>query len=654
MGATNGEGSDSKLAQLREAMAAADNGAGVAAYIIPTEDPHMSEYAPCHQERRRFISGFTGSAGTAVVTATEALLWTDGRYWLQAEEELSSEWILKKADAPGVPDLPAWLVGNLPAGSRVGVDPFLHTIDGARKLEKALDAAGLTVVAVSGGNLVDKVWTSQPQPRSAKLRVHPTEKAGVSVEAKLKLIREDLKKHRVGAALIVALDEVAWLLNLRGADVDYNPIFISYVLVLPNAVTLYVDSAKVTTEVAEHLAGASVTVQPYEKVLEDIQELAAGGTRIWMDPAQVNIALSRGALEAHSTRGTKRKADAVEGDDVAHQAAATETLGVVLEMRSPVTLRKAVKNDVELEGMREAHLRDAVAIVQFLQWLDDEIAGGGTVSEVEVDERLTARRRAQPGFMDCSFPTIAGEGPHGAVIHYRATPATSRAVTKDSHLLIDSGGQYDVGTTDITRTMHFGEPTAHQRQCFTRVLRGHIALDTAVFPPGTPGLALDTLARTALWSAGLDYRHGTGHGVGAALNVHEGPISISKRTYITEPLLEGMVLSNEPGYYEDGSFGVRIENLMTVTQAATEHTFGGAPFLTFARLTLVPLQAKMIDQSLLSEKELDWVDKYHEEVWSKVSPRLEGQDGPCNWLFNHTRKLSRKAGATADKTLVAA
>jgi len=630
MGATaNGaSGGDPKLVALREKMAAADDGAGVAAYIIPSEDPHMSEYAPAHQERRRFISGFTGSAGTALVTTDQAHLWTDGRYWLQAEKELGADWTLQKADVAGVLELPAWLAKNLPSGSRVGVDPFLHTIDGARKLQKALKDSGLTLVPVVGGNLVDAVWADQPAASSATLRVHPTKLAGASVQDKLQLLRNDLSEQGVGAVIITALDEVAWLLNLRGGDVDYNPIFISYAIVTPEAATLYIDSAKVTAEVSEQLEGAGVEVQPYEQVLQDVEGLAAAGTRIWMDPSQVSLAISKAALDAAASRGQKRKAE--------DQAPAQP----VLEARSPVTLRKSVKNEAELAGMREAHLRDAVAIVQFLQWLDDQVAGGATVSEVEVDRHLTARRQAQTGFVDCSFPTIAGEGPNGAIIHYRAAEPTCATVTKDSHLLIDSGGQYDVGTTDITRTMHFGEPTAHQKACFTRVLQGHIALDSAVFPPGTPGLALDTLARRSLWAAGLDYRHGTGHGVGAALNVHEGPISISKRTYITQPLLAGMVVSNEPGYYEDGSFGCRIENLLVIKDATTEHVFGGQPFLDFERLTLVPLQAKMIDLSLLTDQEKRWVDQYHEEVWAKVSPRLEGQTEPLEWLRKHTQPLA--------------
>jgi Xaa-Pro aminopeptidase len=626
-GANGSAATDPKLTALREAMSAANGGQGVHAYIVPSEDPHMSEYAPVHQERRRYVSNFTGSAGTALLTEDKALLWTDGRYFLQAEQQLGPDWTLQKADTPGVLDLPTWLAKNMPAGARVGVDPLLHTIDGARKLQKALEGAGHELVPVSGGNLVDAIWSDRPQAPMAKTRVHPTKLAGVSVQDKLKLVREDLKEQKVGALIVTALDEVAWLLNLRGGDVAYNPIFISYVIVTPDTATLYVDSAKITTEVAEHLADAAVTVQPYEKVLEDVEAAAEAGTRIWMDPSQVSFALAQAASGASAKRGTKRKADG--------GAASPEP---VLEARSPVTLRKAIKNETELDGIREAHLRDAVAIVEFLTWLDEKIAGGATITEVEVDEKLTARRAAQQGFNDCSFPTIAGAGPNGAIIHYRAEAKTAGTVDKDTHLLIDSGGQYDCGTTDITRTMHFGQPTAHQKRCFTRVLQGHIALDSAVFPPGTPGLALDTLARKALWADGLDYRHGTGHGVGAALNVHEGPHSISKRYYITQPLQAGMIVSNEPGYYEDGNFGVRIENLLTIKEADTKHQFGGKAFLNFDRLTVVPLQQKMIDMEVLNDAEKAWVDAYHKEVWEKVSPRLSG--APLEWLKSHTQPLS--------------
>ncbi|PNH10857.1 putative Xaa-Pro aminopeptidase P [Tetrabaena socialis] len=637
---------DPKLSALRAAMAAADGGRGVAAYLAPTEDPHMSEYPPACLKYREFITNFTGTAGTAVVTTDAALLWTDGRYFLQANTELGPEWTLMKAGTPGCPDLEDWLALNLPDGARVGIDPWVHTVNSVRTLQRKLDDAGKVLVPLlEDGNLISKVWADQRPPApDAPLRVHPLRWAGEDLAAKLVRMREQMRQAGAAALLVSSLDEVAWLTNTRGGDVDHNPVALSYALLTPGAATLYVDAAKVVPPVAEQLQAAGVQVKPYDGLLADVSAVAASGERLWLDPARVSYAVYQAAAKAASEAASKKRPREEEGGAAAngHKAAAAPRGFRPVELASPVVGAKAIKNAAELEGMREAHLRDAVAVSQFMVWLQAKVAEGVTVTEVEVDEALTGFRAAQPGFVETSFSTIAGAGPNGAIIHYRAQPGTCRSVDASTLLLLDSGGQYDCGTTDITRTVHTGTPTDHQRRCFTRVLQGHIALDSAVWPEGTPGAALDTLARTALWREGLNYRHGTGHGVGAALNVHEGPQSISSRAHITTPLQAHMVCSNEPGYYEDGSFGVRIENLVVVVEKETPFRYGGQQYLGFARLTLVPLQAKMIDTGLLSPEEVAWVDAYHHEVWQQVSPRMQDQPALLKWLQANTRPLAEQ------------
>jgi Xaa-Pro aminopeptidase len=384
-------------------------------------------------------------------------------------------------------------------------------------------------------------------------------------------------------------------------------------------------------------------------MLGDVKQAAASGNKIWADPSKVSFAITTAAIEAAKAaaggsrgKGSPRKRPRTENGAASSPSAADDAAvakKLFVEQPSPITAAKAIKNQAELAGMVEAHMRDAVALAKFFSFTESQVAAGKSFTEVEVDEELTKRRAEQEGFIEASFPTIAGEGPNGAIIHYRAQPGTCRTVGKDSLLLLDSGGQYECGTTDITRTMHFGQPSDHQRECFTRVLQGHIALDEAVFPETTPGLALDTLARMHLWRIGLNYRHGTGHGVGAALNVHEGPMSISTRTYITTPLEAGMIVSNEPGYYEDKAFGIRVENLLHIIEANTPFRYGGQSYFGFERLTFVPIQRKMIKLEVLSQPEVDWVDSYHKEVWEKVSPRLQDDQQALQWLKTNTAPL---------------
>jgi Xaa-Pro aminopeptidase len=622
---------DPKLVKLRQLLASAESGTGVDALIVPSEDPHMSEYPPECDARRSFISNFDGSAGTVVITAAAAALWTDGRYFLQAETQLGPDWTLMKAGTAKVPEIHEWLISNLPENARVGIDPTCHTIEAAEKLAKQLAATGRSLVPLTS-NPVDAVWGSaRPAPPKAPLRIHALEWAGQTVAEKLEAARKEMTTAGAGALAVTMLDEVAWLMNLRGGDVAYNPVFLSYALVTIDSAILFVDSDKISPEVASHLADAGVVVKPYEEAFNDVKNLASQGVKIWMDPSKASFAMKTVAIESAAANRKREE----------NGNAKINSNNIVLEKPSVVTAAKAVKNEAELKGFHEAHARDGVALVKFFNWLEKTIESGVTLTECEIDTELTARRAAQAGFIELSFPTIAGANSNGAIIHYRPLPESCSIVDKTTLLLLDSGGQYDCGTTDITRTMHMGTPTEHQCTAFTAVLKGHICLDVAIWPEGTPGCALDTLARASLWKLGLNYRHGTGHGVGAALNVHEGPQSISTRFWNTTPLLPNMVCSNEPGYYEDGAFGVRIENLFVIVPAETKHKFAGE-YYTCDRLTVCPLQKKMIVKKDLTQDEISWVDQYHEHVYNVLAPRLEAEGGcaeELEWLKNATSPL---------------
>lgn len=597
--------------------------------------------------RRAYITGFTGSAGTAVVTKEKAALWTDGRYFLQAEKQLSRDWILMRSGNLGVPTTSEWLNDVLTPGSRIGIDPFLFSSDAAEELKEAISKSNHELVFIYDFNLVDEIWTEQrPSPPMEPLRVHDIKYAGVDISSKLSSLRSQLTEASCTAIVVSMLDEIAWLLNLRGNDVPRSPVFYSYLIVEHSSAKLFVDNPKVTKEVMAHLKMAGVELRPYTAVLSEIESLAARGTRLWLDSSSVNAAIvsvfnsacdrrigmvgnevkNRFGQETSSEDAQRKKNVQIEGPVVHYQA-------------SPISLAKALKNDAEVEGMRNSHLRDAAALAEFWAWLEDEIYKGVALTEVEVAEKLLEFRQKQTGFVDTSFDTISAYGPNGAIIHYNPHPESCSLVDDKNLFLLDSGGQYVDGTTDITRTVHFGEPSPRQKECFTRVLQGHIALDQAVYPERTPGFVLDVLARSSLWKVGLDYRHGTGHGVGAALNVHEGPQSISFRYGNLTALQKGMVVSNEPGYYEDYSFGIRIENLLHVKEANLPNSYGGIGYLCFEKLTFVPFQCKLVDLSLLSSAEINWIDDYHSEVWQKVSPLVD--DRAREWLWNNTRPLQQ-------------
>lgn len=632
----NNSEQDDKLRALRELFA--KPGIGIDAYIIPSQDAHQSEFiAECFM-RRAFISGFTGSAGTAVVTKDKAALWTDGRYFLQAEKQLSSNWVLMRAGNTGVPTTSEWLSDVLAPGCRIGIDPFLFSFDAAEELKEAISKKNHKLVYLYDLNLVDEIWKeSRPTPPNKPIRVHDLKYAGVDVSSKLASLRSELSGFGSSSIVVSMLDEIAWLLNLRGNDVPHSPVMYAYLIVEIDGAKLFVDESKVMSEVMDHLRYAGIELRPYDSILSEVESLAAQGACLWLDPSSVNAAIvntfKSSCDRCLKTSGNNSKTNA-KNFDGSHDRPMGPT---GLYRISPVSLSKAVKNHAELEGMRDSHLRDAAALAQFWFWLEEEINKGMKLTEVEVADKLLEFRLKQAGFIDTSFDTISASGANGAIIHYKPEPGSCSFVDVEKLFLLDSGAQYIDGTTDITRTVHFGEPTERQKECFTRVLQGHIALDQAVFPENTPGFVLDAFARSSLWKIGLDYRHGTGHGVGAALNVHEGPQSISYRYGNLTPLQKGMIVSNEPGYYEDHSFGIRIENLLCVNEVDTANRFGGIEYLGFERLTFVPIQSKMVDLSLLSISEIDWLNGYHSQVWEKVSPLLEGS--PRQWLWNNTRPL---------------
>ncbi|KAK4802914.1 hypothetical protein SAY86_001117 [Trapa natans] len=590
--------------------------------------------------RRAYISGFTGSAGTAVITKDKAALWTDGRYFLQAEKQLSSSWTLMRAGNVGVPTTSEWLNDVLAPGCRVGIDPFLFSFDVAEELKEAIAKKNHELVFLYNLNLVDEVWKgTRPKPPNKPIRIHDLKYAGLDAASKLSFLRAEIVEAGASAIIISMLDEVAWLLNLRGSDIPHSPVMYAYLLVRTDSAILFIDNSKVSPEVMAHLKNAGVELRPYDNVLSEIEGLAKEGAKLWMDTSSLNAAIVQtynSACDRYFGGNGNKKSKLRRNDSLKGQSKAPTGVYRV----SPISLAKAVKNDAELEGMRNSHLRDAAALAHFWVWLEGEMARGAKLTEVEVADRLLEFRSGQAGFIDTSFDTISGSGANGAIIHYKPEPGSCSVVDPEKLFLLDSGAQYIDGTTDITRTVHFGEPTSRQKECFTRVLQGHIALDQAVFPENTPGFVLDAFARSSLWKIGLDYRHGTGHGVGAALNVHEGPQSISYRYGNFTSLRQGMIVSNEPGYYEDHAFGIRIENLLCVSEVKTPNNFGGLAYLGFEKLTFVPIQTKMIELSLLSTEEVKWLNDYHAEVWDKVSPLLDGS--ARQWLLDNTQPLQKQ------------
>lgn len=579
--------SRANVARLRELMRAE----GLAAYLVPSADPHQSEYVPECWKRRAWLSGFDGSAGELLVTRDGAGLWTDGRYFLQAERELRGTGIrLFRAGERDVPTLETHLARILHRGEVLGVDPRVVSHSRAAALAAAAGRAGATLRPVER-NLVDAIWDQRPAPSRAFVALWPRRFAGESVGSKLRRVRKAMAAQGADAHLVTTLDAIAWLFNIRGADVEYNPVAIAYALVTAEGAELFIDVAKVPPAVRRHLERSAV-LRPYARVRGACRDLARRRRAVWVDPALTNS----WCMEALGSAAT-------------------------VLAPSPIARMKARKNATELAGMRAAHLRDGVAMVRFLSWLEEAVPEGG-VTEVGAAGRLESLRAEGEHFRGLSFPTIAGYRAHGAIVHYRADEASDAPLRAKGLFLLDSGAQYLDGTTDITRTLLLGPRASRLEQDrFTRVLKGHIALATARFPAGASGARLDTLARASLWQAGLDYAHGTGHGVGAYLNVHEGPQSISFSRGLDAPLEVGNIQSNEPGFYEPGQFGIRIENLVEVVEDR-ELSGPGGRFLRFDTLTLCPIDTRLVARGALTAEERRWLNAYHARVRRELGPHL--------------------------------
>jgi len=591
----------------------------LAAYIVPSCDAHNSEYLAQCDERRQYVSGFTGSAGTAIITPNKALLWTDGRYHLQATKEMDDNWTLMKDGLPDTPSQADWLCSSLSSGS-VGVDPMMMTSSAWALMADRLDSSGCQLVAVET-NLVDTVWgqdNTSPQPDRPENPVFPLDIrfSGQTWQAKVESVRAELREKGCEALVLSALDDVAWLLNLRGSDIAYNPVFFSYAAVTEEEVVLFLSPGQASSQVTGALKSMeeeSVEVRDYSTVKDYIRSLVSRSQgKVWLsDTASQGLV----ALVPHKRRHLKL---------------------------TPVCLMKSMKNQVELAGFDASHDRDASALCQYFCWLEKHV-DKEEVTEVTGADRLEKFRAEQEHFMGLSFPSISSVGPNGAIIHYRPETETARRITRSELYLLDSGAQYRDGTTDVTRTVHLGTPSHYERECFTRVLKGAIGIASAIFPVKTKGHSLDSLARVHLWQVGLDYLHGTGHGVGSFLNVHEGPCGISYRLNLKDPgLQEGMILSDEPGYYEDGNFGIRIENLVRVVPASTKfQEKSRTGFLTFAPVTVVPIQTKLILAELMTQQELDWLNTYHQTCRDRVGPLLKaaGRVEALEWLYRETQPM---------------
>uniref|UniRef100_A0A1B6FBQ8 Xaa-Pro aminopeptidase 1 n=1 Tax=Cuerna arida TaxID=1464854 RepID=A0A1B6FBQ8_9HEMI len=584
------------------------------ACIIPHKDPHDSEYPAANYDRIAFISGFTGSAGTAVVTETAACLWTDGRYFLQAADQLDENWTLMKEGVPGTPKLEVWLSKELPKGSRIGVDPQLVTLGDWRIWSSELHNSNHSLVPITT-NLVDRLWADRPSPPNAAIVPHPLKYSGKISSEKVANVRAKMEEKGTSVLVVTALDEIAWLLNLRGSDVPCQPVFYAYIVITMSEVHIFIDNVRVTPAVTSHFAAEKlqVTIHPYEEIFQFIEDLVhklSVDEKYWITHTS---SYSIASLIPENSR---------------------------ISDAAPIAAMKAIKNPVETEGMINAHVRDGAALISYFAWLEKELAKGTVVTEISGATKLEEFRREQEHFVGLSFETISSSGPHGAVIHYNPSKETDRPITNKELYLCDSGAQYEDGTTDITRTLHFGTPTQYEKECFTRVYKGHMALATVVFPAKIKGNCLDSLARLSLWAVGLDYMHGTGHGIGSYLNVHEGPMGISWRPYPDDPgLQEGMFLSNEPGYYEDGQFGIRIENIQRIVPVKTKYE--KKEFLTFEVVALAPIQVKMLEPELLTKEEIDWLNKYHSIVREKVTPVLQklGRTEALEWLHRETQPI---------------
>lgn len=592
------------IAQRLEALREVMRREKLDAFIFPSTDPHNSEYVPDRWKGREWISGFNGSAGTAVVTMHSAALWTDSRYFIAAADQLSgTEFQLMKLKIEGTPTISEWLGSELRevSSAQVGVDGMCNSAANVEVLVSDLRREGGITVRTNLDPL-DIVWTDRPQIPASKVEIQPVELAGETVASKLTRIRKALRDLHADGMLMSALDDVAWTLNLRGTDVHCTPVFVSYLLISTTSATLYINKEKLTPEVEAHLESQGVKMAGYDDVRKGIKEYAE--YNILLDPNETNYTLSR-------------LVDVQE----------------VIRHKSPLPAMKAIKNEAEIRGYRSAMLKDGVALVKFLRWLKPAVEAGGQ-TEISIDKKLTSLRAEQPLFRDISFDTIAGYGAHGAIVHYEATPETDIPLEPHGLLLLDSGAQYQDGTTDITRTIALGPVSDYEKHIYTLVLKGHIQLEICKFPSGASGTQMDILAREAMWREGLNYLHGTGHGVGSYLSVHEGPHQF-RLEWVPAPFLENMTVTDEPGIYLAGQFGVRIENTLLISHYK-DTEFG--KFLQFESLTLCPIDTTPVVKEELLPEEVAWLNEYHQHVYDVLAPHLD-DEGDKEWLRKATMPI---------------
>lgn len=592
------------IAQRLEALREVMRREKLDAFIFPSTDPHNSEYVPDRWKGREWISGFNGSAGTAVVTMHSAALWTDSRYFIAAADQLSgTEFQLMKLKIEGTPTISEWLGSELRevSSAQVGVDGMCNSAANVEVLVSDLRREGGITVRTNLDPL-DIVWTDRPQIPASKVEIQPVELAGETVASKLTRIRKALRDLHADGMLMSALDDVAWTLNLRGTDVHCTPVFVSYLLISTTSATLYINKEKLTPEVEAHLESQGVKMAGYDDVRKGIKEYAE--YNILLDPNETNYTLSR-------------LVDVQE----------------VIRHKSPIPAMKAIKNEAEIRGYRSAMLKDGIALVKFLRWLKPAVEAGGQ-TEISIDKKLTSLRAEQPLFRDISFDTIAGYGAHGAIVHYEATPETDIPLEPHGLLLLDSGAQYQDGTTDITRTIALGPVSDYEKHIYTLVLKGHIQLEICKFPSGASGTQMDILAREAMWREGLNYLHGTGHGVGSYLSVHEGPHQF-RLEWVPAPFLENMTVTDEPGIYLAGQFGVRIENTLLISHYK-DTEFG--KFLQFESLTLCPIDTTPVVKEELLPEEVAWLNEYHQHVYDVLAPHLD-DEGDKEWLRKATMPI---------------
>ena len=588
-----------RLASLREVMRREH----LAAFIFPSTDAHQSEYVAAHWQGREWISGFNGSAGTAVVTLTSAALWTDSRYFLAAEEQLKgTEYQLMKLKVEGTPTIAQWLAQELAdvESPEVGIDGMVNSYHSATALISDLRKLGGISVRTNFDPL-SIVWKNRPAIPQNPVEIQPMEYAGESVSSKITRIRKALRELHADGMLVSALDDIAWTLNLRGTDVHCNPVFVSYLLISSDEVKLFVDEEKVSAEVRSYLQENGISLYIYNKVEEALRNYS-----------EYNILL--------------------DGDETSYYLWKTVKCQEIVAATSPIPAMKAVKNATEIQGYRNAMLRDGVAMVKFLMWLKPAVEAGGQ-TEISIDKKLTSLRAEQPLFRDISFDTIAGYATHGAIVHYEATPETDIPLKPEGLILIDSGAQYQDATTDITRTIALGPVTEEMKHIYTLVLKAHIQLELVKFPDGASGTQLDAVGRECMWREGLNFLHGTGHGVGSYLNVHEGPHQI-RMEWMPAPLRAGMTLTDEPGLYLAGKFGVRTENTVLITDYKKTE-FG--KFLQIEPLTLCPIDTTPIDTNIMLPEEIDWLNQYHQKVYEKLAPYLSETEK--KWLRNATKAI---------------